>query len=372
MSLSDRDAIHVLHVMTEPTGGGAERLVREMNQKLPDYGIDSKVVYFSRRKATGLWPRESCFEMRSMRSLRLILRLRKAIDESLGSRRSQLLLIHTHLTWPWLYAPIASFGYRSILIHTEHNTHNKRRGFPILRILERWIYRRYARIVCISEGTQRALSSWIRDEDLTRRFCTIPNGAPLLRQRNTLRDPGDGLRLVSVGSLSYKKGFDIAIRAISEVPELVEEYVIVGDGPERGSLQDLTTRLHLDHKVRLVGWQDDTERYLHASDCSLIPSRWEGFGLVAVEAFSTGLPIIAADVPGLREVVQDTDGGHFFEPERPLSLARAIAELAKTLEDGRDYTTASRMRAEQFTLDTMISRYASMYRSLLGQTRSTT
>src|SRR5690606_23220413 len=110
-------------------------------------------------------------------------------------------------------------------------------------------------------------------------------------------------RLVSVGSLSSKKNFETSVRAISVLREYVSSYTIIGEGPERKNLERIISDYKLEDVVKLVGWSDSIEPYLSEADIQIIPSLWEGFGLVAVEGMSTGLSIVASNVAGLREVV---------------------------------------------------------------------
>ena len=84
---------------------------------------------------------------------------------------------------------------------------------------------------------------------------------------------------------------------------LISSYTIVGSGPDLEKLQYLSKACGVQDIVNFVGWSDNPGEYYRNSDILLIPSHWEGFGLVAVEGMSTGLPIIASNVEGLNEVV---------------------------------------------------------------------
>jgi glycosyltransferase involved in cell wall biosynthesis len=157
----------------------------------------------------------------------------------------------------------------------------------------------------------------------------------------------------------------LAINAVAKVRSIVKKYVIVGEGPERDKLRHLIKSLELEETVQLVGWADDITPYLHDADVALVPSRWEGFGLVAVEALSCGLPIIATDVPGLNEVVNGCPAVWKVSPESVAELVETLFEVHKKLTEGLSVARAARKQAELFTLDNMVGRYYEVYRKIL-------
>src|SRR5690554_751782 len=133
-----------------------------------------------------------------------IFRIRRIL-RTFQSKAKAELIVHVHLTWPFFYVTLASLGLSKIrLIYTEHSTSNKRRSIPLLWILERLLYRRYKRIICISQGVHDSLSKWVGPR-VAQRLVTIPNGSRIytLVKRPALN--GRLPRLVSVGSLSSKK-----------------------------------------------------------------------------------------------------------------------------------------------------------------------
>src|SRR5690606_41308895 len=104
-----------------------------------------------------------------------IFRIRKILKQ-ISNNASDELTVHVHLTWPFFYVTLASLGLSNIkLIYTEHNTTNKRRNIPLLWGLERLLYARYARIICISQGVQEALSKGV-GPTIAQRVVTMPNG----------------------------------------------------------------------------------------------------------------------------------------------------------------------------------------------------
>ena len=357
----------IIQVVTAPSGGGAEYLVRELAHRLPSYNFESKAVYFSdsslsRTGAIKFEPNELAIGHGSPRSITAIQNLRKILKRSLDSNSK--VLVHTHLTWPFFYTPIAATGLALPLLHTEHDSFNRRRSHKIIKPIDSWFYSKYQKVFCISQGVKNELHSWIGDSIVP--LDVIENGIALLDWVDRPQpDSNNLLKLISVGSLTRKKGFDIALKAVAEARDCVSEYKIVGEGPERRNLELLVSQLNLQDIVKLPGWSNNVEAEYAAADLQLIPSRWEGFGLVAVEGMSTGLPLIAADVSGLREVVGTSEFYKTRVKGNYLAWALAIGEFHSNLNFYKQISYASRKISEKFTIDKMVAQYAAAYSQIL-------
>lgn len=136
-------------------------------------------------------------------------------------------------------------------------------------------------------------------------------------------------RLVQIGRINFdQKGQDIALDVMDELPDSYS-LTFVGDGPDRDRLEDLISEKNLENRVRVF---DNVSRlelfeFLKNFEVCLMPSRFEGFGLVAAEAVLLGLPVIASDVDGLREVSMLVGGIHLIRPDCLISLKEAILNL---------------------------------------------
>lgn len=353
----------ILNVISAPKAGGAELLVRELSKIYSSREIEAYAIYLS-GSAQGLERNELVLGS-NPRSHLNIFRIRKIL-KMLHKKENKQLIVHAHLTWPFFYVVLASIGLSKIeLIYTEHNTTNKRRKIPFFWILERLFYARYARVICISQGVYDALASWVGPK-LTQRLITIPNGSRIYSLADRSAFIGRLPRLVSVGSLSPKKNFVTAIKAIAQLKDEVHSYTIVGEGPERARLEAIIREEKLEDKVYMPGWSDAIEQYFHAADIQLIPSLWEGFGLVAVEGMSTGLPVVASNVDGLREVLDESNPSVTLI-DKVGSVEAWVAGIRKATSDlcdqgARRLAQSSRKQAEKFTLNEMAERYLGVYR----------
>jgi glycosyltransferase involved in cell wall biosynthesis len=137
--------------------------------------------------------------------------------------------------------------------------------------------------------------------------------------------------------------------------------VIVGDGPQRPSLENLAARLGVASSTRFLGHLDGARDWLAAFDVYVNSSVSEGVSLTILEAMAAGLPVIATRVGGTPEVV-DATCGRLVPPKDPAGLAAALVELALDPTLRRDLGGVARHRLEtRFTLDRMVRQYRDVY-----------
>ena len=156
-----------------------------------------------------------------------------------------------------------------------------------------------------------------------------------------------GTVLLSVGHLIERKGHDIIIRALSELPDIT--LVIAGDGPEKKNLIALANAAGVNNRVRFIGFvrhEDLTELY-NAADILTLASSREGWPNVLLEAMACGTPCIASNVWGTAEVIDDPETGRLVEHRTPGAFAAAIKDLLNTYPS-REAVTAY---AENFSWD---------------------
>jgi len=172
-----------------------------------------------------------------------------------------------------------------------------------------------------------------------RRMTVIPNGidpadlqpvADLGELRARFAAPDDRLVLL-VGRLVYEKGFQIALDALPQVIRRAGRvrFLVAGSGTHEAELKQQAHRLGLMRHGTFMGWiGDDVLHSLYRiADLCVVPSIYEPFGLVALEAMASGCPCIVADTGGLREVVPDNDAGLRFRSRDPRALARMMQRV---------------------------------------------
>lgn len=260
------------------------------------------------------------------------------------------------------------------LVATPANTHGAGdtsylKSVPFSAALVRLLDRRCDAINLIADG----MVDDLRATGFTgHNFSHVPNGIPL-RPMVAERTAGP-IRFIAVGRLATQKGYDVLLRALARVRASLGEtrIVIVGDGPERGRLSELATRLQL---AKHIDWHGELaqERVIHELDAAhvfLLPSRYEGMSNAGLEAMSRGLPIIISACGGLDRHVHPGIGW-VVPPEDEEALAGAIADaLAATPERLDRMRVAARDCVErEFDMQVVASRYIALFRSLVEAPR---
>jgi glycosyltransferase involved in cell wall biosynthesis len=209
--------------------------------------------------------------------------------------------------------------------------------------------------------------------DLALIDAVLAEGAsnPLAQQLGLGNGPVVGI----VGRLDRLKGHDILLESFARLLTAFPEarLLCVGDGIMRNDLRAQTTHLGINRHVIWAGRMSQLDTFRHSllMDVVVIPSRLEGFGLVAAEAMALGKPVIGSDVDGLAEVIGRAGGGILVPPEDPLALLDAMIRVLSNLTDRRALGRAGRERAERlFSPDIFAARHVRMYRLISESKRS--
>lgn len=196
-------------------------------------------------------------------------------------------------------------------------------GVPVVRFLggpppaRRFhsVYRHSTALMVPGVGTADHLAGlgWPRERIFRlRHFAANRNAEPLPRS--------DGLLVAGIGRLSPEKGFDLLVDAVREQKGVT--CWLVGEGGEETAL-----RARAGDNVVFQGWQDDALPFIASADIIVVPSREESFGLVILEAWSQGKPVIATDCDGPRELIREGETGLLVPKENPQALWEAIQRL---------------------------------------------
>ncbi len=256
------------------------------------------------------------------------------------------------------------------IVMTEHSTDNKRRHKSYLRPLEQFMYKPYNTVISISTKTRERLCEWLKCKD-ERKFIVIENGIDIssfysakpLQKTDIypMYTEGDIL-LLTVGSFTPQKNHEKLIEALSILPENYK-LILAGEGHLQDDIQNQVEQLQLTNRVTFLGFRKDIARIMHTADIMVIPSIWEGFGLIAAEAMAAGISIAASDVPGLSEVVGDA--GIKFNPNCSSEIASAIREVSNNsmfLKNGIK-------RVSKFDISIMLDSYLNVYKKICNQDR---
>lgn len=157
------------------------------------------------------------------------------------------------------------------------------------------------------------------------KFCDLT--IDKLSERKKLAIPSDAFLIVSAGEVNRNKNHEVIIRAIAQLNNPTIYFIICGEGPLTNYLIDLAKRLQLEKNVKLLGFRKDIGEICKAADVFAFPSKREGLGLAALEAMSTGLPIITSNVHGIVDYSVNGVTGFNNKPTDVAGFAAAIQTL---------------------------------------------
>ena len=305
--------LRIAFCVTELDPGGAERALVELATGLDRrrfsprvYCLSGRGALVDRLEAAGI--ETVLLRARSRRDLGVVRRLK---NELLRQRPHvlQTWLFHANLAgrlagW-WAGVPVILSGIRVA---------ERRSTWPLR--LDRWTQSLVDAHVCVSAAV-RDFSQQVAGLD-RRKLRVIPNGVDARRfaeaqawDGRTVGIPPESPVMVAAGRLDRQKGFDLLLQAIAAGGPFPRDphWVVVGEGPERANLERQIEERGLTQSVHLLGWRPDLPEILKGATGFVLSSRWEGMPNVVLEAMAAGLPVVAFDVEGVRELVVEQDTG---------------------------------------------------------------
>ncbi len=219
-------------------------------------------------------------------------------------------------------------------------------------------------VVAISGAIRENLVNDVRvTKDL---ISTVPDGLDLSRYKVPAERAEGSIPIVgSVGRLVPDRGLEFLLQAAALVKEAGHdpEYVIAGDGPEKGRLLKLASKLGLRERLTISPGASDYTSVLPAIDIFVAPSTNEGLGIHILEAMACGRPIVASSVGGIFTLVKDGKGGFLVPPRDPEAIAKAVISLIKDPHLRVAMGSYSRAQAESsFSLAKMVEATEAVYR----------
>lgn len=286
----------------------------------------------------------------------IILRLRKMI--------CHYDIVHVHLfpSLYWVAFTRLFFSLDCKIVFTEHNYSNNRIGKKWLNPLEQFIYKRYNRIIAISEPVAEMLRKHTKLND---RIVTVVNGIDLFCfdvsvaiSRKEMHIPDGVVLITQVARFMYEKDQRTVLRALALLPEYFH-VLLVGSGCLLEEHKQMAEQMAIAHRVHFLGSRIDVPSILKASDIVVVSSIIEGFGLVAVEGMAAGKPVVASDVPGLAEVV--SGAGILFKVQDEKALAKHICDLITNKSLYEQVSSRCLERSRKYSIDYMANEYDNVY-----------
>lgn len=377
----------VLHAIQMTAMAGAEKHLVELLPKLNKSGVEVQLICFYVDTDAAVVP-ELCVPIRSggvkVHEVRSSSRINWGLLRKLSAiiKEEKPDAVHSHLiSADGLFSLIKLlFFQRFFLVSTKHNysyEYTSQFGYAT----DKKLYDRYfwtSRFTSFFVNHDISVSEGLRQVLIAQNICsdntsdTIYHG---LRQiydssKNTTNNRNSNHQLVIVGRLQKMKGHQHIFKCL---PDLIEKFPdlhlnIVGQGPQREEWEQLCKEQGLSAHVTFHGYVKNPLDYLRDADVVLMPSIGEGFGLVFLEAFEVGTPVIAFDVPAANEIIDHEINGILVEAFKLDQMTREIAALLRDKTERQRLSENARASLDnRFTVEKMVEETAQLYRRILGK-----
>jgi len=363
--------IRILHIIHQLGVGGAENgivnLVNQMNPAEFDTGI---CTFSGGGSLTGRLDRfkTDLFELnkRNGNDPLLILRLGRKL------RKWKPNIVHTH-SWGTLVEGIlgSKLAGVPIVVHGEHGTIQRK---PLNLFIQRLFWHMADQILSVSSAHRERISEVIKYPQ--NKIKVVLNGVDTMRFKPNLRfhqireELGlnrDQTLIGTVGRLVPVKNHRFLLHAFAKLCEQCDScwLAIVGDGPLEKDLKQISQDLGIGSRVFMMGLRTDMPPILQAFDIFVLPSISEGMSNIILEAMSTALPVVATNVGGNPDIVQDGVNGRIVELGDIGGLSRILGELLEQKNSRKSLgEQARKMILTRFGLSVMVRNYEKLYRDL--------
>jgi glycosyltransferase involved in cell wall biosynthesis len=371
--------VRILQLITTTIGGAGEHVLT-LSKGLNPKKFDVAVAF-----SPGM-PLDQAFYNHGLRVVPVTMKRGGGVTSSARAlwslvslmRRERFDIVHTHTSVAGAIGRIAARLARiPITIHMIHayasHDHVPALKRHLLLAAERGLDRFTDFYIAGSEAIRtKGIGKKIMSPDKIRRIYYCLDLArhdeyqPSPGLRDELGLPKQGQIAGLVGRLEQQKGVEFFLEAARKIAnrDPTTRFVVVGDGPLMGSLTTRSRRLGMEHRVHFLGWRKDIARVMGMLDLLVVPSLWEAFGIVILEAMAAGKPVVASRVEGIPEFVENGVHGRLVEPANVEELAEAISELLMDPERRARMGEAGRVmvRAEgKFGASRMIREHEQLY-----------
>ena len=351
---------NILHISRTMDIGGAERIVYQLSSDLKDE-FDSVHV----ASTGGLWESElsakgiqhhKILDIDSKNPLTVI-----KILYSIGQiiKNNEITIVHTHHRMAAFYIRLLKLVHPKLIhVYTAHNVFKDK--LPLYRFALK-----NAKSVAVGEAVNKNLKEDVGITDSR----VIYNGVVLKETDEQVDEiiSYGGIKLGCIARLSEQKGLTYLLDAMSLLTVKDIRLFIVGDGELREELENKVKELDLQDSVIFLGYRKDIVECINSFDFCVLPSVFEGFGLVAIEAFMNSKTLVATDIPGLNEVVTNKNG--ILVPAKdPAALASAIDKLATDATLRQELSSQAKKDYEnRFSYPMFLENYRALYREIQGE-----
>lgn len=239
--------------------------------------------------------------------------------------------------------------------------------YPFIRGITRWVWRGAA----ISTVCSAGLLKLGRTLDPTHDFRLVPNGVELVRFVPVERPPNPTVKVLFIGRLIPRKGFQYVVRALPRIQQLTDvpfEIEVVGSGAMRAFLDGLASTLGVSHLLKYVGTipYEKLQLAYQSADVFALTSESEGMPCATLEAMACGLPVVTTDVTGNQEIVREGENGFLVPVGDTEKLAQSLAWLIRDPALRRRMGQASRRIVQPYDWREIVRRYNAIFGEVMS------
>ena len=295
-------------------------------------------------------------------------------------RKYKINILHTHLFHAGILGNFVGlfFNKTSVLMTRHYSNLLYLYGSPFQRVLDRWALKRAKHIIAISNNVSDLL---IKLEGVDRKKISVIHNGIVPGDVTPCADievniekefhVRDGIKIIgAIGSLHPRKGHEYLIRAADIICRKRQDikFLIVGEGVSEGRLINLRDSLGLREKIVFAGHREDIPPLLSIMDIVVHPSLEEGFGISIIEAMLSSKAVIATNVGGIPEIIENGKTGLLIPEKDPAAIADAVIYLLNNPDKMKEMGMSAKLRVrEKFSLHTMVKKYEIVYEELINK-----
>ncbi|OGH85970.1 MAG: hypothetical protein A2493_00310 [Candidatus Magasanikbacteria bacterium RIFOXYC12_FULL_33_11] len=355
--------LHVVHILPTLDIGGAEMFVLELTKYISEENIKQSILILKDKKAFASEVPENVnldvLDLSKVSYFKRIFVLKKYLKEISTD------VVHTHLFGADLWGRLAAWLLKIPVVTTEHNVNVAESS------LRAYIKRLMHNFSQVYTAPSQAVAEYMSQVYRVRleKIEVIRHGIDIKRFSNIKSNKfHNTIKLAIIGRLTEQKGHKVAIEALTYLSDTNVELDITGSGELKNDLQDYAKKIGVADKIN---WQEAVTKVEQAydnADIVLMPSLWEGLGLVALEAMASERLVIASSVDGLKEIIKDGETGLLFQSQDALELSNVIK---KSIDDKeKSYIISKNAREwtqKNVRVEDMAKKYQEIYLNLVDR-----
>jgi glycosyltransferase involved in cell wall biosynthesis len=352
--------IHIVHIIPTLRFGGAERMVVDLVNASDRARFRYTIIVFGHDMPLADQITRSDVKIEIIEKQgKLSLGFFGAMVRTL--KKIQPDIVHTHLFGGDIWGRVAAWYLRIPVVTTEHNI-NQGEGMMkrFLKILTRKMSESY--VACSA-----SVRSYVQEIYGVKKSIDVIHYGVHLENLSALPAPQlEKQRLLILGRLTKQKGHVLVLRALANLKNYQWTLDIVGDGELKSEIENEIKCLDLSGRVRLQPANSNVPKIISEHDIVLMPSLWEGLGIVAMESMAAARPIIASNIGGLPELIRHKEPGFLVPPNDSDALAKMMRYVLSHTDEAKTAANNARAYAEKhFMRARMVAAYEAVYRDAL-------